>query len=130
MREPERAPASTYASSMSDAPVPASPALDFTPLVSDFYGFENDLTDQEKDVIMRLRHYLETEVKPIVNDHWARAEFPMQIVKGLADLGCSGCRGRRPAASRTPRCSEAGSPSSSPASTRASPPWSACRTGS
>jgi glutaryl-CoA dehydrogenase len=27
------------------------------------------LTDQQKPRIMRLRHYLETEVKPIVNDH-------------------------------------------------------------
>ena len=59
----------------------------FTTLVSDFYRMEAALTDQEKAVLMRLRHYLETEVKPIVNDHWARAEFPMFVVKGLADLG-------------------------------------------
>ena len=67
------------------ASVAASPA--FTPLVSDFYRMESELTDQEKALLMRLRHYLETEVKPIVNDHWARAEFPMFVVKGLADLG-------------------------------------------
>ena len=65
-------------------------ASDFTPLVSDFYGLEAELTDQEKALIMRLRHYLETEVKPIVNDHWARAEFPMFVVKGLAELGIFG----------------------------------------
>jgi glutaryl-CoA dehydrogenase len=59
----------------------------FTSLVSDFYGYEDLLTDREKSVLADLRHYLETEVKPIVNDHWARAEFPMRIVKGLADLG-------------------------------------------
>ncbi|CAN5342159.1 acyl-CoA dehydrogenase family protein [soil metagenome] len=64
--------------------------MEFTRIPSDFYGFEDKLTDQEKDLIARLRHYLETEVKPIVNDHWARAEFPMQIVKGLADLGLFG----------------------------------------
>lgn len=63
---------------------------DFTPLVSDFYEMEAGLTAQEKAVIMRLRHYLETEVKPIVNDHWARAEFPMFVVKALADLGIFG----------------------------------------
>jgi len=63
---------------------------DFTTLTSDFYGFENALEDREKEVLTKLRHYLETEVKPIVNDHWARAEFPMQIVKGLADLGLFG----------------------------------------
>jgi glutaryl-CoA dehydrogenase len=64
----------------------ATPA--FTPLISDFYGQEAaSLSEQEKTLIMRLRHYLETEVKPIVNDHWARAEFPMFVVKGLAELG-------------------------------------------
>jgi glutaryl-CoA dehydrogenase len=59
----------------------------FTSLVSDFYGYEDLLTDREKSVLTDLRHYLETEVKPIVNDHWARAEFPMQVIEGLADLG-------------------------------------------
>jgi len=62
----------------------------FSTLTSDFYGFENGLDEREKEVLAKLRHYLETEVKPIVNDHWARAEFPMQIVKGLADLGLFG----------------------------------------
>jgi len=59
----------------------------FTSLASDFYGYEDLLSDREKSVLADLRHYLETEVKPIVNDHWARAEFPTRIVKGLADLG-------------------------------------------
>lgn len=75
---------------MSDATDPETPTPDFVPLVSDFYGLEAELTEQEKSVIMRLRRYLETEVKPIVNDHWARAEFPMFVVKGLADLGIFG----------------------------------------
>lgn len=64
--------------------------MDLTTLPSDFYGFENALTAPEKAVLAKLRHYLETEVKPIVNDHWARAEFPMAIVKGLADIGVFG----------------------------------------
>src|SRR5215213_5847227 len=63
---------------------------DFSTLTSDFYGFENALEDREKEVLVKLRHYLETEIRPIVNDHWARAEFPMQLVKGLADLGLFG----------------------------------------
>ncbi|WP_106211074.1 acyl-CoA dehydrogenase family protein [Glaciihabitans tibetensis] len=64
--------------------------MSFEPLPSDFYGFENSLSTQEKDLILRLREYLETEVRPLVNDHWARAAFPMQVVKGLADLGLYG----------------------------------------
>ena len=63
----------------------------FSALTSDFYGFENGLEDREKEVLMNLRHYLETEVKPLVNDLWAKAEWlPSSVVKGLADLGLFG----------------------------------------
>src|SRR5215207_64085 len=66
-------------------------ATTFTPIPSDFYGMEAALEDREKDVLMRLRAWIESDVKPIVNDHWARAEFfPMSVVKGLADLGLFG----------------------------------------
>jgi glutaryl-CoA dehydrogenase len=63
----------------------------FPLLASDFYGFENALTDQEKDVIVRLRAFLEAEVRPTMNDLWSNAEFfPRHIVTGLADLGLFG----------------------------------------
>jgi glutaryl-CoA dehydrogenase len=64
--------------------------MSFAPLSADFYGFENSLSDREKDVIVRLREYLEAEVRPLVNDHWERAAFPTHVVKGLADLGLFG----------------------------------------
>ena len=64
--------------------------MSFAPLASDFYGFENSLSDKEKEVIVALRAYLEAEVRPLVNDHWARAAFPTQVVQGLADLGLFG----------------------------------------
>lgn len=63
----------------------------FSALTSDFYGFENGLEDREKEVIVRLRTYLETEVKPLVNDLWARAEWlPASVVTGLAEIGVFG----------------------------------------
>lgn len=64
----------------------------FETLSSDFYGYENALTDQEKDVILKLRAFLDKEVRPIANDLWAKAEFFDRdvVVKGLADLGLFG----------------------------------------
>lgn len=63
----------------------------FETLTSDFYGYENLLTDQEKEVITKLRAFLDAEVRPIANDLWSKAEFfPRTIVKGLADLGLFG----------------------------------------
>lgn len=62
----------------------------FSTLASDFYGYENMLSDREKGVLADLRAYLDSEVKPIVNRHWADATFPHEVVKGLADLGLFG----------------------------------------
>ncbi|MFT4122894.1 MAG: acyl-CoA dehydrogenase family protein [Microbacteriaceae bacterium] len=66
-------------------------SLDFAPLAADFYGFENALADEEKRFIVRLRAFLDAEVRPIANAHWERAEwFPRSVVQGLADLGAFG----------------------------------------
>jgi glutaryl-CoA dehydrogenase len=61
--------------------------MTFEPLASDFYGYENLLSDQEREALAQLRDYLATEVKPIVNEHWEKATFPHEIVKGLAERG-------------------------------------------
>jgi glutaryl-CoA dehydrogenase len=65
--------------------------MSFESLTSDFYGYENRLTDEEKDLITRLRAYLEAEVRPIVNGLWANAEFfPRKVVTDLAEMGLFG----------------------------------------
>jgi glutaryl-CoA dehydrogenase len=61
--------------------------MTFEPLASDFYSYETQLSDQEKDALAKLRAWLESDVKPIIGGYWDRAEFPMQIVKPLAELG-------------------------------------------
>jgi glutaryl-CoA dehydrogenase len=69
-----------------------------TPLVSDFYGYENLLTDKEKEFLEGVRSFLERDVKPIVNEYWEKAEFPMSIIPtmhatGLIGLGFEETRG-------------------------------------
>ena len=65
--------------------------MTFEQLASDFYGFENALSSQEKDMIMELRAFLDAEVRPYANDLWAKAEFfPRSVVDGLAKLGVFG----------------------------------------
>jgi glutaryl-CoA dehydrogenase len=59
----------------------------FTPLAADFLGYQNDLSDREKQALTDIRAYLDAEVRPIVNDLWERAEFPKDIIKPMADLG-------------------------------------------
>ncbi|MDJ0337560.1 acyl-CoA dehydrogenase family protein [Cryobacterium sp. PH31-O1] len=61
--------------------------MTFELLGSDFFGYENLLTPPEQTAILKLRAYLEAEVRPIANGCWDRAEFPAQIIKPLAELG-------------------------------------------
>ncbi|MBT1546503.1 acyl-CoA dehydrogenase family protein [Curtobacterium aurantiacum] len=65
--------------------MPATPLLE-----SDFYGFQQQLTEQERGSLGQLRQYLEQEVRPIADEYWARAEFPMQVIAPLAELGMYG----------------------------------------
>ncbi|MBT1632040.1 MULTISPECIES: acyl-CoA dehydrogenase family protein [Curtobacterium] len=65
--------------------MPATPLLE-----SDFYGFQQQLTVEERASLGRLRQYLEREVAPIADAYWARAEFPMQVIAPLAELGMYG----------------------------------------
>jgi glutaryl-CoA dehydrogenase len=65
--------------------------MTFEQLSSDFYGFENALSSQEKELLMQLRSFLDEKVRPTANDLWAKAEFfDRSIVTGLADLGMFG----------------------------------------
>jgi glutaryl-CoA dehydrogenase len=38
-------------------------------------------------MVERLREFLRTDVAPIVDDHWARAAFPLELFDGFAKLG-------------------------------------------
>ncbi|GAA2058643.1 acyl-CoA dehydrogenase family protein [Leifsonia soli] len=64
--------------------------MPFETIAGDFYGFETLLSDREKDFITTLRAQLESEVKPIVNEYWEKAEFPHQIIDVLHRNGAIG----------------------------------------
>jgi glutaryl-CoA dehydrogenase len=59
-------------------------------LTGDFYHFEELLPGEERKILHRVREFLRTEVAPIANDYWARAEFPAQLIGGYAELGIAG----------------------------------------
>lgn len=61
--------------------------MTFEPLTSDFYSYASRLSDREREALAALREWLERDVKPIVNGYWERAEFPMEVVTPLAELG-------------------------------------------
>ena len=92
-------PVSPTRSSPHDAPAPAPLPL----LLGDFYGYEHVLSPADQQVLLRTREFLEREVRPGANDHWARSEFPHHLVPKIAELGIVGLgypQADRPAASR------------------------------
>jgi len=53
----------------------------------DYYQLDEMLTDEHKLIRDSAREWVKREVSPIIEDYAQRAEFPTQIVKGLADIG-------------------------------------------
>jgi glutaryl-CoA dehydrogenase len=62
----------------------------FTALDGDFYGYAEDLTEQEKHALVRVRRFMEDEVRPVVNEYWDSTEFPRHLVRGFGALGILG----------------------------------------
>ena len=56
----------------------------------DYYQVDDLLTDEHKLVRDAAREWVKREVSPIIEDYAQKAEFPKQIIKGLADIGAFG----------------------------------------
>ena len=58
--------------------------------MSDFFGFADLLSEPERDIVARVRDFLQAEVEPIANEYWAKAEFPFQLIDGFRKLDIAG----------------------------------------
>ncbi len=57
---------------------------------TDYFLMKDQLTDQENEIMYKVRAFGEAEVLPIVNDYWERGEFPFQLIPKLAALNIVG----------------------------------------
>lgn len=60
------------------------------PVNGDFYELEATLNNEDREVIAKVRNFMETEIRPIANDCWNRAKFPMEIIPKMAALNICG----------------------------------------
>lgn len=60
------------------------------PIDGDFYDLSDLLTPEERQIQLKVREFMEKEVKPIVNDYWLRDEFPFQLIPKMAALDIAG----------------------------------------
>jgi len=56
----------------------------------DYYLVDELLTDEHKLIRDTVRAYVKKELSPIIEEYAQKAQFPKQIIKGLAELGCFG----------------------------------------
>jgi glutaryl-CoA dehydrogenase len=56
----------------------------------DYYLLDELLTDEHKLIRQSVRDWVKKEVSPIIEDYAQRAEFPKQLLKGLAEIGAFG----------------------------------------
>jgi glutaryl-CoA dehydrogenase len=63
---------------------------EFPEIDTDFYDLYQLLTSEERAIQLRVREFMQKEIKPIVNNYWLKDEFPHQIIPQLAKLNICG----------------------------------------
>ena len=58
----------------------------------DFYNLLALLPVEQRTLLADLRRYLESDVAPIITEHWERGEFPTAIVPALAKMNLAGSK--------------------------------------
>jgi glutaryl-CoA dehydrogenase len=56
----------------------------------DYYQLDDLLTEEHKLVRDAAREWVKRDISPIIEDYAQKAEFPMQIINGLAEIGAFG----------------------------------------
>lgn len=56
----------------------------------DYYLVDELLTEEHKLIRETVRAWVKKELSPIIEDYAQKAEFPKQLIKGLADIGAFG----------------------------------------
>ena len=63
---------------------------DLPPIDGDFYNLDLKLTPEQRELQLKVRNFMEDEVRPLVNDYWNRAKFPFEIIEKFKTLNIVG----------------------------------------
>lgn len=61
-----------------------------TTATSDYFRLDDELTPEELAIRDRVREFAEQRVLPVINEYWEKAEFPYELLPGIAELGIIG----------------------------------------
>ncbi len=59
-------------------------------LATDYFFLREQLTDEQLDVLRRVRLFVDDEVLPVIGGYWERAEMPWPLIRRLGELGIVG----------------------------------------
>ncbi len=57
---------------------------------ADFYALESLLEPAGRELLTRVRQFMEKSVQPVINRYWTREEFPHELLPEMAGLGVAG----------------------------------------
>ncbi len=60
------------------------------PIEGDFYHLGHMLTEEQRALQLKVRAFMENEVKPLINRYWLKGEFPFEVIPRLAELNICG----------------------------------------
>jgi glutaryl-CoA dehydrogenase len=56
----------------------------------DFYLIERSLDAEGRQLLLRVREFMEKSVQPVINHYWTREEFPFDLMGDFRQLGIAG----------------------------------------
>jgi glutaryl-CoA dehydrogenase len=56
----------------------------------DFYLIEQALDTEGRQLLLRVREFMEKSVQPVINHYWTREEFPFDLMGDFRQLGIAG----------------------------------------
>lgn len=59
---------------------------DLPPIDGDFYNLSLKLSPKQRELQIKIRNFMEDEIRPIANKYWLKGEFPAQIIPKMAAL--------------------------------------------
>ncbi|MBG6180593.1 acyl-CoA dehydrogenase family protein [Arthrobacter sp. CAN_A1] len=68
----------------------STPAQNTDPVNIDYYLLDELLSEEEVLTRKKVRAFVDTSVLPVINDYWEAAQFPFELVPGIAQLGIIG----------------------------------------
>lgn len=63
---------------------------DLPPIDGDFYNLDLKLTPEQREIQLKVRNFMEDEIRPLVNEYWKKDQFPFEVIKKFSKLSIVG----------------------------------------